>query len=191
MFTLKQDALLELGTFLDIISKSCDISHYHDIVQNSTSLQWIYSKLAQYYNIFDKEINHNIYENEFSVLDLFDLHYQHGMSYVDFYNKYRDLVITNLKKKGDIIIWKNSKVLEADEELTPTFEDMILANVLFLIDTRLPGFVKDNYHHLVGKKMSLMDYTTDILIQVPTFLTKSEPGLYDHSNSSGAHQLKW
>ena len=183
---------IELSAFLNIVGKSCDIIHYNDIIQNSTSLQWIYSKLGKYYKTCEeKEISHNIQEKGINFFDLFDLHYQYGMSYVDFYNKYRDLVITNLKKKGDIIIWRNNKVLDADEDLSPTFEDMILANVLFLIDTRLPGFVKDNYHYLVGKKMSLMDYRTDILDRVPTFLTKTEPGLPDNSTSSGAHQFKW
>jgi hypothetical protein len=31
-------------------------------------------------------------------------------------------------------------MLEEDEELSPTFEELILANVLGLIDSRLPGY---------------------------------------------------
>jgi len=118
--------------------------------------------------------DYNISQNGSDFFDLFELQYLPGSSVIDFYNQYRNLVIANLKKQGDIIIWQNSKVLEEDEELSPTFEDMILANVLILIDSRLPGRVKENYHPLIGRTKSLMDYRTDILIQVPTFLTKIE-----------------
>jgi hypothetical protein len=116
----------------------------------------------------------NTQKSEVHFFDLFDLEYQPGTSALDFYNQYRNLVIANLKKRGDIIVWQNNKILNADEELSPTFEDMILANVLFLFDTRLPARVRENYHHLIGRTKSLMDYRTDILIQVPTFLTKIE-----------------
>jgi hypothetical protein len=59
-------------------------------------------------------------------------------------------------------------VLTEDEQLSPTFEDMILANVLRLIDTRLPGLVRDQYNkHAIGNKRSLMDLKKEILSNVP------------------------
>ena len=121
--------------------------------------------------------DYSMLENKTHFFDLFDLQYEPGSSPIDFYNQYRNLVIANLKKQGDIIIWQNSKVLEEDEELSPTFEDMIFANVLFLIDSHLPGRVKENYHHLIGRTKSLMDYRTDILVQLPAFITKIEDTL--------------
>ncbi len=66
-------------------------------------------------------------------------------------------------------MWQNNMVLDEDEELSPTFEEIILANVLFLIDTRLPGHIKDVYQ-ITDRAKSLMDYRTDILSNVPTFL---------------------
>ncbi len=59
-------------------------------------------------------------------------------------------------------------VLTEDEQLSPTFEDMILANVLRLIDTRLPGLVRDQYNkQAIGNKRSLMDLKKEILGNVP------------------------
>jgi len=120
-----------------------------------------------------------IQQEETHFFDLFELHYQPGEGAIDFYERYRSLIIANLKKRGDIIMWQNSTILETDEELSPTFEDMILANVLGLIDAGLPGCVKENYQHLIGRTKSLMDYRNDILIQVPSFLTKMEEILPD------------
>ncbi len=160
----------ELCNFLKIVAKACDIKHYDAIIAHSTSLQWIYSRLCEDYNIQQQRTN---------FFNLFDLQYQQGTNIMDFYNQYRNLVIANLKKQGDIIMWQNSRVLETDEELSPTFEDMILANVLSLIDCRLLGCVRENYQHLMGRKESLMDYKTDIMVQVPTFLIKIEDDVPD------------
>ena len=78
--------------------------------------------------------------------------------------------MARLKKKGDIITWQDNRVLTEDEELSPTFEELILDNVLGLIDTRLPGHVRNHYFYLIEQTKSLMDYRIDILKKVPTFL---------------------
>jgi hypothetical protein len=108
---------------------------------------------------------------------LFDLRYKKqeaGGSILSFYNQYRSLVIASLKKKGDTIVWRNSCVLTEDEELSPTFEEIILANVLCLIDARLMGHIRDKYCQLLGETKSLMDFQEDILAGVPDFLTEIE-----------------
>jgi hypothetical protein len=155
----------ELLTFLSLVAKACDINHYNVIMRHSTSLEWIYTRLREDYDIQQKGIH---------FFSIFDLRFQPGTSAVAFYNQYRNQVTANLKKQGDTIIWQNNTILEADERCSPTFEDMILANVLGLIDPRLPGHVRDHYHHLIGKTKSLMDYRTDILVKVPTFITEIE-----------------
>jgi hypothetical protein len=63
-----------------------------------------------------------------------------------------------------------------DEQLSPTFEEMILATVLGLVDARLPRHVRDRYLHLIGRKRSLMDYLAEILDRVPLFLAELENG---------------
>jgi len=78
-------------------------------------------------------------------------------------------------------IEQNEDYIDEDEHLSPTFEELILINVLGLIDNRLPGHVRDQYSCLIGESESLMDYETDILGKVPTFLTEIE--VYAESKS--------
>ena len=92
-----------------------------------------------------------------------------------------------LKKKGNVILWQNNTVLADDEQLSPTFEELILANVLGLIDVRLLGHVKDKYFNRLRDAISLMDYQADILSNVPNFLTELENNLL-FSSKSAAHQ---
>jgi hypothetical protein len=102
------------------------------------------------------------------------LKYEQEASAEGFYNLYRNLVIASLKKKGDIIMWQNNKVLTEDEQLSPTFEEMILTAVLRLIDTCLPEHIMDHYDDTLGSTKSMMDYKSDILARVPVFLKEIE-----------------
>ena len=106
--------------------------------------------------------------------DLWDVQYKQETLVTDFYCHYRNMIIENLKKKGDIILWQNSKVLAEDEQLSPTFEELILTIVLLLIDSRLPRHIKDEYVHLIGKGESVMDFKTEILAEVTAFFTAQE-----------------
>jgi len=132
-------------------------------------------ELSDHYDIQQK--------GELHFFNLLDLKYHSDASAIGFYYQYRNLVLACLKKKGDVIMWRNNMVLPADEELSPTFEEMILANVLGLISPQLPGLVRDNYVHLMGSVKGLMDYRTDILAKVPTFLTEIDASLNDLSKN--------
>ena len=101
---------------------------------------------------------------------LSDLQFQPNESAFTFYDQYRNLVLASLKKKGDTLTWQNSRVLAKGEELSPSFEELILDNVLGLIDTRLPRHVRSYYLELMEGQDSLMDYKNDILDKVPSFL---------------------
>ena len=118
----------------------------------------------------NQDEDNNTYHKKMHIIDLFDLQYHQEFSAVDFYVEYRNRVIGSLKRKGDIIKWQNNKVLDDDEHLSPTFEELILANVLSVIDNQLPRHIRDHFC-LSGELESLMDYTSDILAGVPTFLT--------------------
>jgi hypothetical protein len=103
---------------------------------------------------------------------LSDLQYQPNTKAATFYEQYRNLVIGSLKKKGYTITWQNNMILAEDEKLSPTFEELILDNVLGLIDTRLPRHVRSYYFELMEEQDSLMEYKNDILDKVPSFLEK-------------------
>ena len=101
---------------------------------------------------------------------LSDLQYQPNTKAATFYEQYRNLVIGSLKKKGYTVTWQNNMILAEDEKLSPTFEELILDNVLGLIDTRLPRHVRSHYIGLMEVSNSLMDYKNDILNNVSSFL---------------------
>ncbi len=109
--------------------------------------------------------------------DLSDLQFLPGASPVSFYDQYRKVVIAGLKKKGDTVTWQNNRVLREDEELSPTFEELILDKVLGLIDTRLPGHVRSHYFDLTEGSNSLMEHKNDILDKVPSFLEEMKNGV--------------
>ena len=103
---------------------------------------------------------------------IFDLKYKKDVTTAaEFYRDYRDQVIASLKKKGDIIPWQDNRVMDEDEQLSPTFEELMLAHVLGLIDIRLPEHVRD---HLMENTKSLMECKSDILVKVPTFIAELE-----------------
>jgi hypothetical protein len=109
-----------------------------------------------------------------NILHLFSIRYQKGENVTGFYNLYRKQVMANMKKQWDVIAWKNNAVLTADEELSPSLEDLILANVLRRIDVRLPGLVRTQFRHLVRMSGSLMEHKEEILAKVPSFLDQIE-----------------
>ena len=120
----------------------------------------------------DELIDNQKKENHF--IDLFGSQDIQRASAFDLFNQFRNLVISGLKKKGDVIIWQGGAILAEDEQLSPTFEELILVVVLSLIDIHLPGHVKNEYDDLLGKEKSLMDFKADILVKVPTFLSTIE-----------------
>jgi hypothetical protein len=120
------------------------------------------------------EADFEFHQNKIHYFDLFDHEYQQRTCPVGFYNQFRNLVIASLKKKGDVITWQNDTILMEDEQLSPTFEELILAIVLALIDPGLPGQVRHEYRHLLGTAKDLMNYRDEILTHVPSSFIKTE-----------------
>jgi hypothetical protein len=85
-------------------------------------------------------------------------------------------------------VWQDNTIMTEDEQLSPTFEEMILATVLGLVDGRLPRHVRDRYLHLIGRKRSLMDYLAEILDRVPLFLAELENGFTAAANKGDLDQ---
>jgi hypothetical protein len=111
----------------------------------------------------------SLLQKELHFLDFFGLRNHGHTDAVGFYNKFRSVIIASLKKKGDVITWQNNRVLVEDEELSPIFEELILAVVLELIDVSLPVHVRKEY--LPGKtEKNLMYYKSDIFAKIPTYL---------------------
>jgi hypothetical protein len=65
----------ELAAFLSVVAKACDIQHYHMITRHSTSLNFIYNKLREDYDIQQKGIH---------FFNIIDLKYEPGESAAGF-----------------------------------------------------------------------------------------------------------
>ena len=163
-----------LRTVLSIVGKCVSEGHYNSVIRHSTSLQWIYDMLASDYDIQTHGIHFfHIIETKYD---------PSKNTPVSFYNQYRTLVVNNLAKAGDIIKYKSNEALEVDEKVTPMLEDMILVNVLREIDSRLPAFIRAHYNHKIKKTERIMDFKSDILINVPSFLELIENKEQNYKN---------
>ena len=124
----------ELRTFIGQIAKVASKNMYAAIFRHSISLEWVYQKLREEYDIQTKGIH---------FLNIIDLQYDpETKTPAGFYNEYRTVILNNVGRTGEIIHWNGNNALNAYEAVGPLFEDVILMNVLNLIDPRLPKFVR-------------------------------------------------
>ena len=150
-----------LRTVLSIIGKCVSEGHYNSVIRHSTSLTWIYNMLKADYNIQNKGIHFfNIIECKFD---------SSKHTAVAFYNCYRTLILNNLAKQNDRIKYKNT-VLTEDEKMSPMLEDLVLLMVIQEIDPRLPAFIKTHYNHKMKADERFMDFKSDVLVNIPSFL---------------------
>ena len=150
-----------LRTVLSIIGKCVPEGQYISVVRHSTSIQWIYKTLRSDYDIQQKGIH---------FFNILDVRFDQDKTPISFYNQYRTVITNNLGKTGDVIKYKDNLALTEDEKTTPMLEDIILLNVIREIDPRLPSFVKTHYNHKMKQDERLMDFKTDILINIPSFI---------------------
>ena len=169
-----------LRTFLSIIGKCVSQGHYSSVVKHSQSFTHICSNLRRDYDIQKKGIHF------FNILELkYD---EEKMTPINFYNQYRTIICNNLGKSGDIIKYDGNTTLLVDEKMTPMLEDLVLLNAVDVIDHRLPGFLKMHYNHKMKEEDRLMDFKSDIMVNIPKFLDKLDS---EQSSSLNAFQLNW
>ena len=155
-----------LRAFITTIAEYIHIDYYQPMARHSTSLKWIYDKIRQDYNLELQGIH---------FLNIIDVKYDPTGSEVPigFYNRYRSLVIGNLKPSGTRINWLRQN-LQEDEKLLPSHEDLILLNVLNLLHPKLPAYIRTNYAHKIGKDSTLMDFKNEILGKAKDFIEEIE-----------------
>ena len=71
--------------------------------------------------------------------------------------------------------------------MTPMLEDLVMMNVLSLIDSRLPAFIRSHYNHKMKDDEKLMDFKADILVNIPSFLETIEVNEQNCSIKGGDH----
>ena len=170
----------ELRTFLSIICKCLSQGHYSYIVKHSQGFQDICSNLRRDYDIQKKGIHF------FNILELkYD---ENKMTPINFYNQYRTIICNNLGKSGDIIKYDGNATLQADEKMSPMLEDLVLINAVGIIDHRLPGFLKMHYNHKMKEEDRLMDFKSDIMVNIPKFLEKLDS---EQNSSLNVFRSNW
>ena len=138
----------QLSKFITHIATLCHYTENDDITNSSTSLNWIFEYLKKHYGLETKGANFmNISQHVF----------QNGTPHQTFYKQYRASFVDNLRKRGDVVKYKNDFVLTEDEKLSPSFENAIILWTLEKIDPRLPDKVKKNYGHQMTGNVTLKD----------------------------------
>ena len=147
----------QLHNYLTVIAGCAYKDHYMVILDQATSMNWIWEELKTVYQITSKGKD---------FLGIVDIKWDPTVSSATtIYNSYRAKIMENLKPAGTKVLWKN-QTLTANESISPTFEDHILLSVLQLIDRRLPQKVKEVYGPRMEQGKLLMDFKMDILVNV-------------------------
>ena len=152
----------QLERFLAHIASFCHYTEQDDIMSESTSLEWIWEYLESHYDIQSKGSH---------FLKIADITYSSEVLPQVFYKQLRSAFQQNLRPSGDVIKYQNNRVLETNEELSPSFENVIIMLALKEIDPRLPRKVRKEFEHRLSEKnISLMDIQPSIFQAIPTML---------------------
>lgn len=157
--TSKRNA--QLAKFITHVATLVHYTEHDDVTMQSTSLEWIFSYLRKHYGLETKGAN---------FLNITNHTFKKGMPEQTFYKQYRSSFLDNLRKAGDVVIYKNNKVLHEDEQLSPSFENAIVLWSLEKIDPRLPAKVKKNYGHQMTGNTTLRDIQPVIFENIPAML---------------------
>ena len=123
------------------------------------------------------------------VCNILELKYDdEKMTPINFYNQYRTIICNNLGKSRDIIKYNGNTTLLVDEKMTPMLEDLVLLNAVGVIDHRRSGFLKMHYNHKMKEEDRLMDFKSDIMVNIPKFLEKLDS---EQSSSLNAFRSNW
>ena len=64
--------------------------------------------------------------------------------------------------------------LAANEIMSPTFEDIILLQVISSIDARLPQHIREIYSHKIDQNLRPMDFKADTFVKIDKFKKEIE-----------------
>ena len=161
--------------FLSQVANCVSVNHYTTVLRYATSLQWIFDKVREDYDIAHRGIH---------FMNLSRIKYDpETMTPAGFYQLYRAHIINHTSQAGQTIQWNNNQVLAQDEIIGAAFEDHILYSVIALINPRLTEHVQQHYQLKLTLGQRLMDVRADIFINIPKFLEEI-------NNQLGAIQAK-
>ena len=152
----------QLARMLSVLSSLVHDSEMDPVVNDSTSIDWIWSYLRKRYSIDTRGVN---------FLRIVKVTYKGGTNHQTYYQELRAAFVDNLRKTGDARSHlKPGDVMDKDETLSPSFEDAIVLMALEKIDPRLPARVARDYEHRLDRNTHLIDLQASIFQAVPTML---------------------
>ena len=152
----------QLARMIQHIALFIHYTEQDDIIQNSTSVRWIWIYLEDHYNIAPKGAN---------FLRITKHHYKSGVLPATFYKEFKASFLDNLRKKDEPVgTRKPGAKLKEDEVLSPSFENTIILWTLEKIDPRLPMKVSKEYEHRLGQGTYLSDLHSSIFQAIPSMV---------------------
>lgn len=151
----------QLSKLIQLIAVCCHFSEHDDIVNLSTSTDWIINYLLQHYNLERRGAH---------FLKVSEITYKEGTNHQTFYREFRSAIADNLKKPGHKVKYLNDKELIEDETFSPTFEEVIVLWCLEKIDHRLPQHVNKTFGHQMVGHVTLKDLQAQIFQRIPSML---------------------
>ncbi len=153
---------IHLETFLGIIARYSDEGDFDDILEKSSSLEWIHQLHERRYGIQRKgRYFHRMDSIRFDKATMTD--------YYKFYSDLRSCFKSNLMKSGDTVTYKQ-QTLKEDEKISPTTECFLIQIALERIDQRLPSEIDRIFGHRMNDGTTLMDLQTEIFSYIPRAL---------------------
>ena len=152
----------DLLTMLSIIGRKVDQYDYDDVMNESTSLESIWTMLELVYDIGRKGVH---------FMELSKIKFETGESPAKYYKRIYHHFMDNLYKRNDVLAYK-STTMPDDEKLSPTLLNFILYYTIENIDKRLVKKIKDKWGHLLTSDKCLHDYKDPILKAIPDLLTR-------------------
>jgi hypothetical protein len=174
---LLQSRNAQLAKFITLITVLCPYTLTNNLDQLSTSFSWMLSYLEQHYHI-QKSGAH--------FLSISEIKFNPSDSYENFYMELHGAVEDSLRKQGELLLFRNSEPLEADEEMSPTLENMVVLLWLERIDPRLPKKVSATFAHQMVGNTSLRDLQPIISARLPSLLQELDEAAANRASLQAA-----
>ena len=152
---------MQLEMMLGIIAQFCPPLLRNDIVKNSTSIKWIWSRIRRHFSFMKSEVH---------FLKLHDIKREPNERYETLYQRIVAHMEDNLLTVESGMT-HDGAVLTADEEISPTVERVAVYLWLQLIDARLPAYISRVYAHDLQRK-SLKDIQPQICDSMDSLLSE-------------------
>ena len=130
---IQQTYMLDL--MLGQIANFCLVISRNTIAKNATSLSGIWQTIRLHYG-FQSTGTH--------FLDFADIHLQADERPEDLYQRLVAFVEDNMLQSGSVIL-HHGDVIDVDEEMSPSLENMVVLTWLRLINPALPKLIKQRY----------------------------------------------